>query len=151
MTDRMSLTIRQAKNVRTARVAAGLSQYELAELTGLTRPKIKRIEKREIMSVSPVDWDKIMSALAGKKSGSSNGAANGRPSRRTTTSTSGRAKVSVEPTPPQLDERMQAEVRRRLEESVLDVMRDLIGESGRVLVEKHKLHEITLGRLFQVS
>lgn len=158
MTDRMSLTIRQAKDLRSARVARGISQYELAEITGLTRPKIKRIEKREIRTVSPGDLDKILSALAKKplakkpqKSGSSNGRLSVLASRKRSTSTSGRTKVSVEPSPPPLDEQMRAEVQRRLEESVLDVMRDLIGESGRVLVEKHKLHGVTLGRLFQVD
>jgi transcriptional regulator with XRE-family HTH domain len=152
-TERVKLTARQAKDLRAARVTAGLSQYELADVTGLTRPKIKRIEKREIQSVSTGDLDKILSALSRKppkprkrKSGSSNGS-----SRKKGRAASGRTKISVEPDRPELDEGMQAEVRRRLEESVLEVMRDMIGDSGRVLVEKHQLHDITLGRLFQAS
>lgn len=157
MTDRMRLTTRQARELRLARAALGMSQYQLAELTGLTRPKIKRIEKREIKSVAKGDLDKILGVLATgsttaapkrrtrRKSGSSNGR-----SRRRGTSTSGRAKVSVEPPAPDLDAQMRAEVKRQLEESVLEVMRDIIGESGRVLVEKHSLQGVTLGRLFQV-
>jgi len=146
ISDRIKLTAKQARDLRNMRIAADLSQYDLAELTGLTRPKIKRIEKREITTVAPGDIDKMLGVLSGKKRASGNGDA-----RRRRTSTSGRPKVSVEAPPPDLDEEMRAEVRRRLEESVLDVMRDIIGDAGRVLVEKHKLHDVTLGRLFQVG
>ena len=150
MSERMKLTAKQAKNVRSSRIAAGISQYELADLTGLTRPKIKRIEKREITTVAPGDLDRIMKALSrpGAKAGKKPKGSNGH-SRKRGKATSGRTKISVDAGSPELDEGMRAEVQRRLEESVLEVMRDLIGESGRVLVEKHKLHDVTLGRLFQ--
>jgi len=150
MTDRVKLTVKISKQVRSLRTAMGISQYVLADLAGLTRPKIKRIEKREIQSVSTRDLDKILGALSKPPRKSGTRAANGRPAKKKrSTSTSGRTKVSVEPPGPELDETMRAEVSRRLEESVLEVMRDLIGETGRVLVEKHKLHQVTLGHLFQ--
>lgn len=157
-TDRVNLTAKQAKDLRSSRISCGISQAELAALAGVTRPKIKRIEKWEVAQVRPAELEAILQALAGKPrkaSGSSNGtsgSSNGRaPSRRRKKGASGRTKIAAEASAPRLDERMQAEVRRRLRESVLDVMRDLIGDSGRVLVEKHKLHDVTLGHLFRAS
>ena len=55
MSERVTLTAKISKRMRDLRTTAGLSQYELAERTGLTRPKIKRIEKREITTVSEED------------------------------------------------------------------------------------------------
>lgn len=153
MSDRVPLTAKLSKKMRDLRVAADLSQYELAALTGLTRPKIKRIEKREITTVSEGDIRALERVLEGKRKPkpARNGKANGKPARKRGTSTSGRTKVTPDHPDPQLDVSMQAEVDRRLRESVLTVMRDLIGESGRVLVEKHRLHDVTLGELYAVD
>lgn len=153
MSERVNLTAKIAGKLRKARVEADLSQYELADLTGLTRPKIKRIERREITTVSGDDLrvlERELGLARKKTSGSSNGSSNGR-GRRKVTAASGRPKVEVEAPSPPLNAVMREEVRRRVEESVLEVMRDLIGESGRVLVEKHGLHDVTLGRLFQAE
>jgi hypothetical protein len=49
------------------------------------------------------------------------------------------------------DAHVQAEVKRQVRASVLTVIRDVIGDSGRVLVEKHELHNVTLGELYQVD
>ena len=155
MSERVPLTAKLSKKMRDLRTAAGLSQYELADRTGLTRPKIKRIEKREITTVSEDDLralEKEFGSASRKPNGKSNGKPNGvQKSRKTRVSTSGRAKVTPDPANPVLDRSMQAEVDRRLRESVLTVMRDIIGDSGRVLVEKHKLHGVTLGELYAVD
>lgn len=154
MSDRVTLTAKLSRTLREARIKKGLSQYDLASLAGLTRPKVKRIEKREIASVSADDLDVLERELGlsrrGRKKASRRPerAANGRPRRK---AASGRTVVDASPADPELSEAGEAEVRRRLQESVLDVMRDLIGDSGRVLVEKHQLHDVTLGRLFQVD
>ena len=151
MSERVPLTAKLSKKMRDLRTAAGLSQYELADRTGLTRPKIKRIEKREITTVSEDDLralEREFGASPRKPNGKSNGV---QKSRKTRVSTSGRAKVTPDPADPILDRTMQAEVNRRLRESVLTVMRDIIGDSGRVLVEKHKLHGVTLGELYAVD
>lgn len=152
MSDRVPLTAKLSKKMRDLRVAADLSQYELAALTGLTRPKIKRIEKREITTVSEDDIKAIERVLDGKRRPKTDGNSNGvSKKRKRGVSTSGRTKVTPDHADPQLDQSMQAEVDRRLRESVLTVMRDIIGESGRVLVEKHKLHDVTLGELYAVD
>lgn len=162
MSDRIVLTPAKARELRGARKRLAMTQYRLAELTGLTRPKVKRIEKREIETVAKSDLARLENALRGAgrrprpagqgvapvpKGKSGNGASE----RKTRKSTSGRAQVTSAPSPPALDSEMRSEVDRRLRESVLDVMRDVIGDSGRVLVEKHKLHDVTLGELFQVD
>ena len=157
MSERVTLTAKISKRMRDLRTTAGLSQYELAERTGLTRPKIKRIEKREITTVSEEDLAAIEQELGGapkrrKRSTKSNGKTNGvRKPRKARVSTSGRTKVTPAPADPVLDTSMQDEVNRRLRESVLTVMRDLIGDSGRVLVEKHNLHDVTLAELYAVD
>lgn len=153
MSERVTLTAKFSKQVRDLRIATGLSQYELAARTGLTRPKIKRIEKREITTISKEDFAVLEQALGGnalsrKRRTKSNGA---RKPKKTRVSTSGRMKVTADPADPMLTTSMQAEVERRLRESVLTVMRDIIGDSGRVLVEKHKLHDVTLGELYAVD
>lgn len=149
MSERTQLTATLARRLRRARERAKLTQYELAARTGLTRPKIKRIEKAEITTVSSADLELLERELGlSKASGRPEAAANGRPRR---SAKSGRTRVDAAPADPELSRAGEDEVRRRVQESVLEVMRDLIGESGRVLVEKHRLHDVTLGRLFQVD
>jgi transcriptional regulator with XRE-family HTH domain len=152
MSDRVKLTAKLSKEVRVSRIQRGLSQYDLAERSGLTRPKIKRIEKHEISSVAKADLRALQEALSANRGKRASGKTSGNGvSRKARKSTSGRTKVTSGHKAPKLNREMRAEVSRRLQESVLEVMRDMIGESGRVLVEKHKLHDVTLGSLFQAA
>jgi len=128
---RVDLTPQVARTLRDLRIKAKLSQYDLAEKTGLTRPKIKRIEKREIATMAGADYDAIVRVLGPTKDRKSQRhGSNGKPPRA------------------KRDKTIQAEVDRRLRGSVLTVMRDMIGSGVRTLMEKHALQDVTLGELF---
>lgn len=143
MSDRVALSDDQAADLLARRETQGLSQYELAERADMTRSKIKRIEKGEVQTISQTDYDTLLEILGPKpkpkkrSNGASHQVSATRESRRGG--------------PPPKDPRVQAEVRRQLRASVLTVMRDIIGDSGRVLVEKHELHDVTLGELYEVE
>jgi len=144
MNDRIHLTKDESENFLSLRLRQSLSQYTLATRTGLTRSKIKRIEKGEAQTISQSDYDTMMLVLAGstkpprtkRKSSGSNGTAT-------------RASRRGGPLPK--DQVIQEAVERQVRESVLTVMRDLIGDTGRILVEKHNLHDVTLAELYQVE
>ena len=133
MAERVPLTPQLASTLRDLRKKAGLSQYDLAEKTGLTRPKIKRIEKREIETMAGEDYDAIVHILGPAKGRTSRTSPSSRKPRRTK------------------DKSLQAEVDRRVRASVLVVMRDMMGDGVRALMESHNLQDVTLGELFGVD
>ena len=133
MPQRVPLTPQLASTLRDLRRKAGLSQYTLAEKTGLTRPKIKRIERGEIETVAGADYDALVRVLGPTKG------------RR------GRRQASNGKPEAQKDKKVQAEVDRRVRASVLTVMRKLVGDSARTLVKQHGLHDVTLGELFELN
>jgi len=63
MTMRIEWTQSMARGLRESRAQSELSQYELADQTGLTRPKVKRLEKHEIASVLREDVEKLEGVL----------------------------------------------------------------------------------------
>lgn len=148
MSDRVELSQNQAEDLRKLRLGAELSQYELAERANLTRSKIKRIEKGEVQTISQEDFATLSEILVPP-------AQRGRPSKQkrsngaTSPATASRKSRRGGPLPK--DARVQAEVKRQVRASVLTVLRDIIGDSGRVLVEKHELHDVTLGQLYQIE
>jgi transcriptional regulator with XRE-family HTH domain len=129
---RVDLTWELASTLRDLRIRAGLSQYKLAEKTGLTRPKIKRIENREVGTMAGMDYDALVRVL---------GPAKGR-----------KAQAARSAPPPKTqrpkDKSLQAEVDQRVRASVLVVLRDLMGDGARALMESHNLQNVTLSELF---
>lgn len=52
---RVALTKKRADELKTARIRAGKSQYELANELGWVRSKVKRLEKGEVRTISEED------------------------------------------------------------------------------------------------
>lgn len=144
---RVKLPKHIANDLRKLRERSGLTQYQLADQSGLTRSKIKRIEKGEVSTIVQQELDKIMSILT-VHSGpiSAPKSKLSRPSR-----SAGDTRESRRGGPPPADPKIRAEVNRQVRASVLAVLRDVIGDSGRVLVEKHELHNVTLGELYALT
>lgn len=147
MSDRIPLTKDVSEDLLSMRLRKGLSQYTLAAKADMTRSKIKRIEKGEAQTISQDDYDSLVLILAGGKGLRKTKRKSKPKSRSNGTGTRASRRGGA---PPQ-DKAIEDAVNRQLRESVLTVMRDVIGDTGRVLVEKHNLHSVTLGELYQVG
>ena len=144
---RVKLPKHIANDLRKLRERSGLTQYELADQSGLTRSKIKRIEKGEVSTIVQKELDKIMSILTVPSSPAPTPKSKlSRPSR-----VAGESREARRGGPPPADPKIRAEVQRQVRASVLAVLRDVIGDSGRALVMKHELHDVTLGELYALT
>lgn len=145
---RVKLPKHIANDIRKLRERSGLTQYELADQAGLTRSKIKRIEKGEVSTIVQKELDAIMQILAIPSKRNSPRSRKPPQASRRAGSDSREARRGG---PPPADPKIRAEVQRQVRASVLAVLRDVIGDSGRALVMKHELHDVTLGELYALS
>jgi transcriptional regulator with XRE-family HTH domain len=60
---RIALTPKMANSLRDARIAKGMSQYQLAEQLGWVRSKIKRLEKHEVLTIPQEAHEKMLRIL----------------------------------------------------------------------------------------